>query len=264
MAYTGTWRRKQLGANGTPLTVHQAPLGHPELATLHMQGTPDTTGSRPPWAAVPGVTVPVSVLDPGSPYDLTAGSRRNGLVFDTEPTDNHQDGTSTGGGQSLAAARAQGNAARSIDRGAPQRETFRAKRIRAVDEVRETRRLEVEPISGGSRIGALRGDNGLPENNPEGFRNGMRVQRFMNRRIPGTARRDHNPWPARVRVAAAPHVSPAPATYNRYTSPFSQNQRARARFAQMPLARRTPRPWDDNVTTDGTPIEAPVFQTWGL
>jgi hypothetical protein len=266
MSYTGAWRRdRATRSDGSGLTVAAGPLGHPELAELHMNPVPDTEGSRPPWAAVDGEEVPAYLTDLGRSYDLD-GARAPGLVLTTEPTDDHDAGVSLAGGQSYAAARAQGHAARSVDRGAAVRETYRARRIRASDEVRTTAAIEVEPISGGSRVFALRGDNSLPENNPDGFRNGLRVQRWTERRIPGTSRREHNAYPARTRTARGPNVSPAaaPGEANRYASPYGLNQLSRTRVMASPMARRTPRAWDEDVVTDGAPDPSPSYVVWGL
>jgi len=264
MTFTGAWRRTQTRTDGSTLTVEAAALGHPELAELHMEGAPDVEGSRPPWAAVQGEPVPSFVLDPEVSYDLDR-ARQPGIVLDREP-EGHEGGVSITGGQSYYDAIAQGNRARSVDRGGPTRESYRERRMRAVDEERTTQLLEVEPISAGSRVFALRGDNSLPENNPDGFRVGGRVQRWTERRIPGTYRREHNPYPFTQRTAAAPNVSPPPGPdeANRYASPFYLNQLSRRRNMAAPMARRMPRAWDEDVVTDGAPEPDPSYVVWGL
>lgn len=264
MAFTGAWRRTQTRTDGSTLTVEAAALGHPELAELHMHPEPDDEGSRPPWAAVPQPPPPSYLLDSERSYDLDR-ARTPGVVLDHEP-EGHDVGTTTGGGQSRQAAIAAGNAARSVDRGSDRRETFRERRLRGHDESRTTQLLEVEPTSAGSRTFALRGDNSLPENNPDGFRVGGRVQRWTERRIPGTSRREHNPYPYRPRTAAAPNISPPPGPEdaNRYASPFFLNQLSRRRNMASPMARRTPRAWDDDVVTDGAAEETPTYVVWGL
>ncbi len=264
MTFTGAWRRTQTRTDGSTLTVDAAALGHPELAELHMHPEPDDEGSRPPWAAVQGEPVPSFLLDTDRAYDLDR-ARQPGLVLDQSP-EGHEHGATTAGGQSREEAIRQGNAARSIDRGAVKRENYRERRMRAVDEVRTTDLLEVAPSSAGSRVFALRGDNSLPENNPDGYRVGARVQRWTERRIPGTYRREHNPYPYRPRTAPAPNVSPPPGpdAANRYASPFFLNQRSRTRNLAQPMARRMPRAWDEDTVTDGSPDPTPSYVVWGL
>lgn len=263
--YSGAWRTARTSRlDGSHYTDPAPVLGRPELSALHMDGLPDEEGSRPPWAAIHQGDVPHYLTDPGDTFDT--GTPAPGLVLDTEPTEDHQGGVTTGGGMSREAARLQGNAARSVDRGATARQLYEPRRERAVDEVRTTEMYELAPINAGSRVQLVRGKNSLPENNPDGFRVGRRVRRWQERKIPGGGLRRHNAHPLRYNTAAAPNVSPAPAAAqaNRYNSPFSSNILSRTRMAQSPVARRAPRPWDSDVVTDGTPDPTPTFQVWGL
>lgn len=263
MAYSGAWRSARTQRlDGSKYTDPPSKLGVPEQAALHMESGPDVGGSRPPWASVPAVGVPDFLTDPGAEYEP---SRAVGLVLDVEPTDNHQDGHVGSGHQTREQARAQGHRARTDDRGAAARQTFRQVRERASDETRTTEMYVVAPISAGSRVAALRGDNSLPENNPDGYRVGQRVRRYQDRKIPGGGLRRHSVHPLRVNTAAAPHVSPEPgANGNRYASPFSLNISSRTRTMQAPMTRRVPRTWDENVITDGSGEGTPTYQVWGL
>ncbi len=263
--YTGAWRRANtIRSDGTRYTDPPTMLGRPELSAEHMQGEPDTEGSRPPWAVVHAEDVPAWLTDPDADYSTNAA----GLILSTE-AEGHDAGTSTGGGQTAAAARAQGNAARSRDRGAPREQLFAPVRARAVDEQRETEMYVLEPSSAGSRTAALRGRNSLPENNPDGYRVGQRVRRWQDRKIPGGGLRRHSLHPLRVNTAPAPNVSPAPepGAANRYASPFSLNISSRVRTQQSPVARRVPRAWDEDVVTDASQdqvAQTPSYVVWGL
>lgn len=260
--YSGAWRRTQTRTDGSRYTDPAPVLGRPDYAEQHMEAEPDEGGSRPPWAVVHNEDVPAWLTDPDAAYSATAP----GPVYDREPVGDHQDGVSVAGGQTAAQARAQGHAARTRDRGAAREQVHRTPRIRAVDEVRDTEMYELAPISAGSRVAVLRGDNSLPENNPDGYRNGQRVRRWQDRKIPGSGLRRHSAHPLRVNTAAAPNVSPAPApdAANRYASPFSLNISSKVRTNSRPVARRTPRAWDEDVVTDGSGEGNPTYATWGL
>lgn len=262
MAYSGAWKGNQ--RDGGVYTDRPAKLGAPELSAEHMGPVSDVGGSRPPWAVVHEGEVPTWLTDGEASYASPVGA--HGLVLDVEPTDDHQGGTVGTGSQTAAQARAQGHAARTQDRGAIGRQLYRAPRYRAQDETRTTEMYVLEPSSSGSRKAVFRGDNSLPENNPDGFRVGQRVRRWQDRKIPGGGLRRHNAHPLHLHVAAAPNVSPepAPGQGNRYASPFGLNISSRTRVLQMPVARRVPRPWDDNVITDGSDDPTPSFVTWGL
>lgn len=268
MPYSGAWRTARTSrADGTRYTDPPPKLGAPELSALHMEPTPEEPGARPPWAVVHQEDVPAWLTDPGDAYDPIHPAEARGLVLDHEP-EGHEGYSGAGAGQSLREAQAAGNAARSIDRGADARQLYRAPRMRASDEVRTTSAEVLEPISSGSALGTVRGRNSLPENNPEGFRTGVRIRRWTERKIPRENLRHHNPHPLRLNTAAAANVSPAPTgdAYNRNTSPFSSNIYSRTRVMQSPVARRSPRAWDEDVVTDGTETAAvpESYVVWGL
>lgn len=265
MAFSGAWRNQRTTrVDGSSYTDPIPPLGRPEQSALHQE--PGAPPREPPahLGDVPGY-----LADDGTGYDPVTTAQAPGIVYDVEPTEDHQDGTGAGGGQSMEAARRQGHLARTQDRGATARQISEPKRARAHDEVRTTNMLVVEPISAGSRVAVLRGRNSLPENNPDGFRVGQRVQRWQERKIPMSKLRRHDLRPLHVMTAAAPNDSPAPVGIDQPTagislSPFSSNVYSRTRLSQSPLARRVPRPWDEDVVNDGSPAEDPPFNVWGL
>ena len=274
MALSGAWRAQRASrVDGSRYTDPGPVLGRPEYSELHQPDGMPEEGSRAPWKVVRSAPpAPGYVLDAGDAYDLESPGRQPGLVLDTTPV-THEYGpegrigeSATGAGQSRDAARREGNRARSQDMGAADRMLHNPVRIRGNTEVRETVAVELAPISAGSRVFVLRGDNSLPENNPDGFRNGRRVQRWQNRKIPNSGLRRHNPHPLRIHTAAAPIDSPARPEdeANRNTSPFGLNVISRRRTAQAPVARRVPRPWDEDVVTDGAPAEGLSYSVWGL
>lgn len=261
MAYTGAWRNQRTRVD------RARPLGHPELAQLHMHTDWTPPGARPPYAAPRTDIGPEDIRDPGTAYDPVTPRQAPGNPLDHSP-EGHQGWAAPGGviGSRPGPSRATGNAARSVDRGAALRQLWRQPKGRSADDQRETRMLTLQPVTDGSRVGAFRGRNSLPENNPDGYRVGQRVQRIMNRKIPTRWRR-HELRPLRPRLAAAATVSPPMAEGNQYTSPFGWTDRARSRTVQSPTERRAPRPWDEDLTDDGvteTVSGFPSFESWAL
>lgn len=273
MPISGGWKAKAVNPENRRYVDRPPVLGRPEYSALHESDGMPEEGSRAPWRAVSSAPpAPNWVIDAGDGYDLEAPARTPGLILDTTPV-SHENGpegrigeSATGAGQSGKASRREGNRARSQDFGAAARMLHNPVKTRGVTETRETVALELTPISSGSAMGVLRGDNSLPENNPDGFRNGRRIQRWQNRKIPQSGLRRHNLHPLRIVTAQSPNSSPArpPDEANRLTSPFGLNMSSRRRTAQSPVARRVPRPWDDDAVTDGSAQEEVSFSVWGL
>jgi ribonucleoside-diphosphate reductase alpha chain len=119
----------------------------------------------------------------------------------------------------------------------------------------------MEPVlSGGSRAALVRGKNSLPENNPDGYRFGVRFYRWVDRRM-YRPRIVHTARPAPVRTARGINASPPLESPNRTTSPFSWNARARQRTISAPLQRRQPATVDyATLQDDPTPIMADAAQ----
>lgn len=261
MAYTGRWRSTRTYVD------RAAALGHPEYGTLHMHTDWTEPGSRPPYAAPRVDAGPDTIRDQGTAYDLVTSRRAPGRPLDHSP-ESHQGDAAPGGylGSLPSESRRRGNNARSIDQGASLRQIWKAPRFRQSDDRRETVVLEVLPTSNGSHLGALRGRNSLPENNPDGFRIGRRVQRWMNRKIPTVWRRP-DLRPLRVHLAATAVSSGPPEDGSRYTSPFNSTISARRRTVSASTERRSPRPWDQDYVNDGVTEDAEPdssFTVWGL
>jgi hypothetical protein len=135
--------------------------------------------------------------------------------------------------------------------------------MRAGDEEPRTERWEQGEINHGSTLAALRGDNSLPENNPEGFRIGWSVKRYYHRRF-AQDRWVHTERWWRPMVAARAAASPTmqPAESNRYTSPFAWRSFYGTKLAQLPVMRRQPPESWSLQESDGTEQESVIPADW--
>jgi len=264
VGFSGAWKAT---AAARAADGGAAPLGHPEYSALHATVDYDPPGSRPPYAAERMQQVPSTITDDMQGYDLVRTNQAPGLLVDHTPVD-HSTGMPTpdGGGRSYSGARSSANRARSADLGSALQ---RLRRPLELDEGAHTGdRLEIQPVNGGSRTSPYLGKMGTPESNPEGdgaggpVRNGFRIQRWYERQIPMHYRR-HDLRAQRTQLAAAATSSPS-TTGNRYSSPYGWLQSGRTRTNSAPLQRRVPRPWDEDVTTDGTDTSSPLSPAWGL
>lgn len=263
MSYTGLWK-----ATATR-TEPAEPLGHPEYAAQHMRpGRDDVIGSRPPYGVPPhALLTPPGLTDDGQAYDAVLPAQSPPGSIDQEPTEDHDTGDGGGSQRSQDAAQATGNRLRSVDRNSGRSRLRR--RLEMDGGERSTVRLQVQPSGDEGKVRALRGDNSLAENNPDGYRIGYRVQRWYTRPIPMHYRR-HELRVVRTQLAATARQSPPMANGNRYVSPFATVVSARKRTQQGPVQRRTPRPWDELSVVDGSEVEADMsasgqgLRGWGL
>ena len=262
MSYTGLWKRT------AARTEPAEPLGHPEYAQQHMRpGRDDRIGARPPYAVPPNVVTPPGITDDGTAYDSVLEYQAPPGLIDQEPADDHDPGGGGGSQTSYEAARATGNRLRSVDNmSGPSRLT---RRLETDGGQRDTRRFQVDPSGDEGTVRALRGDNSLAVNNPDGYRVGYRVQRWYERRIPMHYRR-YELRVVRNKLADTARQSPPLAQGNRYASPFATVVSGRKRTQQGPVQRRTPRPWDELAVADGTETDqdssaaAQGLRGWGL
>lgn len=257
--YSGAWRTARERVDVA------APLGRPEYSALHADPGTRQAGSRPPGGARRSDYAPPDVEDPGTAYDPVTMRQAPGLRLDHESSSDHSGGL-TGGGykdSQPAAGQRAANRARSKDLGAAWRQVFRAPSLVWRSERRETTRREITPTGHGSKVQPFRGANSLPENNPDGFRYGYRVQRWMDRPI-WLRRRTHDLRGIRLPTAAAATRSPALDADNRYMSPFDNQARGKIRIMQAPVTRRNPRDWSEAAASDGTGEYVEPIQTWGL
>lgn len=268
-SYSGAWKR------GAVQDTQAEPLGHPEYGAQHMHpGVDEAAGSRAPYAAPrKWAQTPPGLTDTGQSYDGVLTDQVAPGTLDGDPL-THDDGEPMpyGAGRSYAGNRAAANRARSVDRSAG------GSRIRRPLESDDGTRSGSESHGGTTldvgTVRALRGDNSLAENNPDGDgaggpqRSGTRVQRWYTRRIQQRGQFRHDLRPARGRLAGQAVNSPGLAISNRNTSPYGTLDSSRVRTQSAPMLRRTPRPWTEDVTSDGGPDPTSAagqgLRGWGL
>jgi hypothetical protein len=261
VSYTGLWKAT------AGRTEDAEPLGHPEYAEQHMRpGRDDVIGSRPPYPAPHALVPPTVIMDDGMSYDSVLEFQAPAGTIDQEPTEDHSPGDGGGSQTSYEAARATGNRLRSVDRNAGRSRLTR--RLEVDGGQRETKRLQVDPSGDIGTVRAMRGKNSLPENNPDGYRVGQRVQRWYQRPIP-MHYRHHELRVVRTKLADSSRQNFPPAGNNRYSSPFANIVSGRKRTQQGPVQRRTPRPWDELAVADTSAemaddASAQGLRGWGL
>jgi hypothetical protein len=121
----------------------------------------------------------------------------------------------------------------------------------------------------GNALRALRGRNSLAVNNPgspevsfsgdyvrQGWDLSRITERRMDRRGLSHTKRELHLNLATTAVDTPPHPGP-------YSSPF-RNFADLSKGAQLPWARREPRPWDEDTVSDGSEQPVENFNSWGL
>jgi hypothetical protein len=155
--------------------------------------------------------------------------------------------------------------AHALDRGGVKRQTHEEPFLRGHDERHFTTRTETHPDRmGDPTVASLRGDNSLPENNPEGYRFGWYVWRRMQRRMfqngPEVRHVERMLHPG---GAASATVSAVPQNPGRYTSPFSWNRKLIESRLQAGILRRNPPESQSLIMSDGTETsDTDIFQDW--
>lgn len=244
MAYSGAWRNAATTHDRAPA------LGDPELSGRHTAGY-RTSGSRIP---------PTSSRLDETPVEMTSDGAVEGGRYQPPggPNDNspetHDAGEKAPSRQYPDAARMAAGRLHEVNRGSVLARTYELAMMRQADDKHDTVRLEVAPIGGQSRTALIRGAYSYPEDNPDGFRYGYRIQQFVDRRMQGRHRWAYGTRPLQILTPAFAQDAPAPLQdeSSRFMSPFGSLDRARSRVAAIPVARRTPNNWDDDVITDGT------------
>lgn len=122
-----------------------------------------------------------------------------------------------------------------------------------------------EATQGISPQALTRGLNGLPENNPDGFRPGQTELWRFDRKFYAPERR-HDERPTTLNVPAFAGNVPVAAPSNFvpwYNSPFASLARPVTRNFQTPEIRRDPRGISADITTDGAYAESsPLGSEW--
>lgn len=261
--YTGAWR-----STSTYSDVRRSLA--PGVDPSHLR--PDLPDPGQVAAGYPRVDLPPTYLTDDLDTDMAVGMDTPGLVLDTEPIthdasdpDAIQPSPGYGG---FGAEFTPTSVAHAIDRGRAMVGQHEEPQMRASDEEPRTERWEDRPAQHGSTLAALRGENSLPENNPEGFPTGTSeyghlVKRFYHRRMPWE-QFTHTERMLRFGGAGKAVVSPAmgPAESNRYTSPFAWKSFYAGALLQGPLMRRQPPDaWADQES-DGTDQVSDIPSLW--
>jgi hypothetical protein len=246
MAYTGMWLANAL-YRPSPTAVHQADPAHADTTTA-----PDSYQALT-YAAPPSDPVGSVTAYPGMEWVVSTG----GLTIDQTPED-HQDGSVKGVyaddvGQTIASGRAH-----SEDYGASRAHTRQQPGMQFAREHYTSQRFEVPLDTATNPVALQRGLNGLPENNPDGFRQGWDFIPIVDRKFEvGT--RYHDAHVAEVNTAQVIGNLPVPG--GPYSSPFTLLARAITRPVQ-PMVRRDPPPIDAPIVNDGSDTLYAAHNDW--
>lgn len=176
------------------------------------------------------------------------------------------------------------NAARSADRGmakwAVRRHTIGRGSTETFDSQRtqSSEAPQTDLPGPGQAERALRGKNALALNNPGNAetnfsgnytRAGWEQHRWTNRWMPRrTLSHTKRMLHLNLATTAMPSAAPQGDSYNPYTSPFDGRTTQMVAKRQKTMARREPRPWDEDITTDGSAgtfqSDTSQYNSWGL
>lgn len=115
-----------------------------------------------------------------------------------------------------------------------------------------------------STVALQRGLNGLPENNPDGFRAGeTHLWRYDKKFAVGERVHDERVTTLNIPAFAGNVPPPPPAQFTPYSSPFASLARPMTRIFQIPEMRRTPKGISADVVSDGAyPESSPIGAEW--
>jgi len=219
VALSGGWLSRQREYIDPPEQLHTADPAH------GITGDGDDLRAYA-YSAPPASELGEGVDDyPGMEWVVESG----GLVLDTTPTTHDP-------------LRGDYGAARARDHAEPP--------LQFADERYLSARFESNDSPGMSEAALKRGLNGLPENNPEGFRRGWVEQFWVDRKF-NEGERIHD---ARVNLPNTAYMednAPPPDEGTPYTVPFGSLQRMIDRTWNSPMLRREPPPFDESLMTDG-------------
>lgn len=244
------------GAWASTAQIDRALLPSPGVDSTHLHPDLPDEGSRPPSGAPPRMATPPLFLTEYEDDSYRLAVDTPGVIFDLE-TQEHDPGDPD--------VPVPPSPAHLIDRGKVADLTDTPINTRASDERYETTRVEHAPILGDLTVAALRGENSLPQNNPDGYRYGWLVWRRMDRTaFPSRGMwRVHTERLLRAGGAASEIQSPALKVGNRWTSPFSWNKKLVESRLQFPMLRRDPPAWSESMTSDGSDQPPnPAFADW--
>lgn len=260
MAYSNAWRTRayqQPSLQGTvPALEHREPVD--TQTNRNWQNAPE----NPPL-------VPIEQVDR---TDFTVDSSPGGLVFFPP---GHSEGVGYGAGLDFASSQAQNDYARSKDDG-----SYGVRRVHpmvAFDGEYHVDRQQMVYDEDGIRPA---GTPDLPS--APGMSQGLNRAEYPNRYTGHYISRwrdrvfERRNWNVEFRPIVVPNSYSAPDTMavpngNQYTSPYAMAQTTNVRIVNTtsPQLRRTPSPWDESITQDGTTQNAAAtpdygFGNWGL
>lgn len=149
------------------------------------------------------------------------------------------------------------------DHGASRDRAYGEPPERFADEIYDGARFESFTVTPISTTALQRGLNGLPTNNPDGFRNGWVEQSWISRKFAiGERVHDHRvllPNTAFVETTGDGSTNPPASPY---LSPFAPLARVIKRINQTPEIRRQPPDMLAGQVTDGSPLISPPADIW--
>lgn len=248
------------------------PSGAWKIATLTQRGEPlhqptDPQHSRP--VDVQDVDFVDTTGAPYVPEEWTDGSYLQPSVaspyVDQTPQD-HEFGVGDQPGIDQAQARELAGRAHQVDMGAVAAHHYAS--ARSFDGTYQVRRVENHDLAGDSpQTVEITERTGVGTAHDPDARRSVRIQRWRDRTI-DMHRFEPGMRPLAVRNAKPVTTLPEVANRSAWVSPFQGNVIEHADNWQTPQERRTPRSWDDGMTTDGTdqPLAAQSFGLtgWGL
>ena len=172
-----------------------------------------------------------------------------GLVLDTTPTDHNEGGGVRSYANDVESQRG-AYAETSRDYGSDERHVFNVPPMQDYTTRYESSRFEGVDTYAPPVVALQRGLNGLPENNPDGFRRGWVEQQFVDRKL-YDPERIHDRRLNTLNVATVATDQPVPEDAGNYNSPFRALARMITNVNQKPMIRREPPPISESLVDDG-------------
>lgn len=235
MAYSGAWKASVM-YDPAERVRHTADPAHSQT------NTPDPNAAI--YSAPPLQDVGVSGEFPGMDWVV----QTPGMTGDQTPQTHTTPGTQPSYPTELEMQTASA-AVHSQDFGAARARTYARPIIEQAGTTYSNPRFESLPAQVVDPIAGRRGLNSLPENNPEGFRQGYVDQYWVDRKF-YVGERVHEQRPITPNLAYVPGNTPPKG--GAYNSPFDSAARAVRDVMTRPMVRREPTTISDQVATDGT------------
>ncbi len=240
---------------------YQQPAMVGTLDPQHRQPTGEDAGQN--WQAAPAappLTPPDQVDDAAFSLDAAAGG------YPWNPP-GHSQGVGFGAGLSFAASSAQNDAARNTPDGSYLPRVWQPAVDRDGEYHVDRQQWHVDTAGIGSQAQVDLGKQLNPAAYPN-RRTGHYITRWRDRVY------ERRNWGVEFRPIVVPNAYSAPPLAalpgrSRYNSPYPDAVATNVRVVNTaaPQMRRTPKPWDQSVTQDGTvgsPWSDPSFNAWGL